>query len=267
MRFVTIRPVAVLTTVAALGLALTISGTARAQEARVELGFFDGSGRTNLSPLLDLKIETAQHTMVLVGWGLTYTSIDVSDSDDFGVGNPLVGLSYTSDLLDVGIAATIPLASVDDLGEAVNYVTASAMRGFWDAWLWLPETLTIVAPAQLRLIDNDALRLQGDAALAVAISVGDDSGSDDTEILAQLGGEAAAVLGQVELGARLAFAYIPSSNSDDDAQLSMEPFIGLRPGGSMRVRLGLLLNLDEPAGTAFDDGAVWALRASLAGEL
>jgi hypothetical protein len=266
MRTVTLNPIVLFTTIAVLTLGLS-SSSAHAQEARIELGFFDGDGVTNLSPLLDLKIETAQHTMVLLGWGLTYTSFDVGDSDDFGVGNPLVGLSYTSELLDVGIAATIPLASVDDLGEAVNYGTASAMRGFWDAWLWLPETLTIVAPAQLRLIDNDALRLQGDAALALAISVGDDSRSDDTEILAQLGGEAAAVLDQVELGGRLAFAYIPSSNSNDDAQLSLEPFVALRPGGSMRVRLGLLLNLDEPAGTAFDDGAVWALRASLAGEL
>ena len=82
--------------------------------------------------------------------------------------------------------------------------------------------------------------------------------ADDSDILLQIGGEAGLRLGMVELGARLQLVWIPTGDGDT-AQTAVEPYalFDLKPGF---VRFGLLMNLDEPLGFAFDDYGHWGVR-------
>lgn len=60
-------------------------------------------------------------------------------------------------------------------------------------------------------------------------------------------------------GLLVAFPRADAPASDDQAQLSVMPYVG-GDFGTRYVDLGLNVNLDKPLGSFFDEGAVWGLR-------
>jgi hypothetical protein len=241
---------------------------ASAQSLGAELGVFadknDQGSAFSLSPLFGLEIPVAEDWAVAARWGLVFTdwSPDVGSGDStFRVGNPFVGAVYSlmdkSIKLTVGGGIGIPLASFPSDSEvaSLSYLHATAIRGFWDLWLWRSQTLGIVFPAQLVLDELPLVIIRGDAAGGALIAVG---GDEKSGLLLQLGGEAGLDLSLIELGARLQLVWIPLDNGDN-AQTAVEPYIrlGVKPA---YVRLGLLINLDKPLGFAFDSDGYWGIR-------
>jgi hypothetical protein len=263
-------------------ICLMTTNQADAQSIGIELGIFaDGNGiptdnygnlvdgedmggsSFTLSPLLAFETPVSDDWALAAEWGFVFTdfSPDTGDGDStFRIGNPFLGAAYSlmNDDIDltIGCGIGLPLASVpdDDSVAGLAYWHASTIRGWWDFWLWRARVLGIVFPLQLILDELPLFNIRGEAAAAGLVAVND----DDSDILFQLGGEAGLRLGVAELGARLQFVWIPTSDGDN-AQTAVEPYVlfDLKPGF---VRLGLLMNLDKPLGFAFDADGYWGVR-------
>jgi hypothetical protein len=249
----------------------------------------------HLSPFIRFFYPAMDQLMISADWGFAYASFDDHDDhdeSDFRTGNPFIGAHYVKHGRDlrfrIGGGLTLPLANIPDverprhLNDALvayaTYATALAARGAWDIWLWLPETMSLVVPFRLEKGLSQSVELGVDAALAILIPIADNDG--ETEVFLQAAGDFAFLLSaNVRLGLRLQFAWLATddddrfespdytdllfndddSDGDDDFQLSFEPYVRgyLGQGGFLQARL--VINLDEPAGFAFDDDGVWGL--------
>ncbi|MEO1338181.1 MAG: hypothetical protein AAFV29_21230, partial [Myxococcota bacterium] len=92
-----------------------------------------------------------------------------------------------------GLGVALPTARPDTLGNVVALIGASAPRGLYDLWLYLPRTVSIVAPARVE-IGGRVLGAAGDGALAFYIPE-----DGDPDFGFQLGGEVFVPLGLVQL--------------------------------------------------------------------
>jgi len=242
----------------------------QAQSIEAELGFSisdnDSSSLVTLSPLFELVLPFSQDWALAAEWGFVFT--DISSDEDSGdstfcLGNPFIFGIYTiaegAIDLSIGGGVGLPVASVSegDPVDSLAYTIASGLRGNWDLWLFRADTMSIVFPLQLVLDDLPLLNLRGDAAAAFLISTSDYH-EDDVGLLLQAGGEAGLDLGLAELGLRLQVVWVPTDEGDN-AQTAVEPYLLLSPKPAF-VRIGLLMNLDEPLGFAFDENGVWGLR-------
>lgn len=223
-------------------------------------------GSYEVMPKLDVTLD----------WGVTSTSMapETGDSiDDFSMGNPYIAAHYA--LMDnAGIKATaglgigVPLASVPDatsledmddaLARLANLGTAINMRGWQAMWLYAPDTMSVVIPVKARAKFKSGLRAGGELAFAAFIPTGDDEDAD-TEMGVDLAVEASFKAGVVEPGLRLGMVYALTSDADDVTQMFAEPFVKADFGAGF-ARVGFSMNIDEPAGFAFDDEGFWGLN-------
>ena len=95
------------------------------------------------------------------------------------------------------------------------------------------------------------------------MSVGFSTGAK-TEFVVQATAEIAGQTGAFRGGLRGQLVSLPWSKGDDNTQTSVTPFIGLDTGG-FYGSLGMLINLDKPAGFSFDEGKLWGLKLALGG--
>lgn len=255
-----------------------LSGVGRAR-AQAPLGDMIGAGDTTVSAFADLAFWTGSEGPIdvtvispLVGgsvgagpielaltWGFVHTSAsgevageEVGAADETAGGNPYLSGHYVGEsgpvAYRVGLGLAPPLA-----GNVA--VLGAPLRGLWNAWLWLPDTLAVVPSVGLAIRGVPLVDIAGDLQLGVLVPTED----GDTEVIGQLGGEIAASAGLFGAGFRVQGVWLLTEDLDDAFQLSIEPRIELRAGPGV-VALRLLMNLDEPNGFAFDDGGVWALR-------
>lgn len=256
----------------------------------VDLPFYTGGDSATdviaFAPYVGGRIRAADFFEIELGLGFPYVTVKdtmTGQSDGrFSVGNPYVGATWVDTgprrELRAGIGLALPVAhvpSVDfgsppdavrDAGLAMlGYSYALGMWGLWNQWLYSTDTFSLVFPASVDAKIGRALRAGGSAALDVAFPVRDDRGARDTELFVQLDGyvgyQASDSFG---FGARLALALAPTVDTDDRAQLSLEPFVTADLDHGF-LRVGLLMNIDRPFGFAFDQGRVWALRTTIGG--
>lgn len=146
-----------------------------------------------LTPRLGGSYAPTDELVQRLDWGVAWGR-DASPGESrtqLSVGNPAVSGAYRIDfpsarlLLGAGIA--LPFAQEGD-SSADARLAAITVSGLKNYWLWLPTTLTIIAPVRWDILPTSALRLSADGALAIYIGTAD-SGQDDVGL--QLGGEAA----------------------------------------------------------------------------
>ncbi len=246
----------------------------RRGRAGLEVGFFLGEDDADdtiliVVPRVAGRYELSPRIAVSLEWGLPVAKL--GGGTRVSVGNPFLAGWYTlpvSELtVQIGAGLAMPLASIseDDALSAMAYQYALAMDGLMDAWLWAPENVGVVVPARVDHVLGSALRLGGEAAIALLIPTGEQSASPgnrlegaEVEVFLQAAAEAAYVVGIFEAGVRLQAAWLATLGGDD-FQLSVEPFVALDAGPAF-ARLRFTLNLDEPAGFSFDEQKVWGLH-------
>jgi hypothetical protein len=183
----------------------------------------------------------------------------IEDETGAAVGNLHLGANFvgTKDVLRYKVGGALQWAPwTIDPGQnfALALATGFAARSIHDGGLWLPETLSIVAPA--RVETGDQLVLGADAQVGVHIPTG--SGGD-VELSLQLDpGVGFWASETVLVGGRIPIVWVPTG-AGDNAQIAVEPYARF-DFGSAFFNTRFTLNIDDPLGFSFDDGKVWALH-------
>jgi hypothetical protein len=240
----------------------------RTSAIEAELGWYtDSQGSATLhvlAPVLSARIAAGDSMDIELDWpfGFASSSSELGDGvDEFRSGNPFLAGYYVSrqqnGYLRVGLGIAPPLASADDLDDILPLAMPTAMRGMWDAWLYVPEHLTLAVPFQIES-RSGGLLLGADTAAAVLIPTGDNEGAD-TDLSIQLAGLVGGKRDAVSGGVRLQLVWVPTSDADN-AQVAFVPFVqGDFDAGFVYLRF--LVNLDEPFGVFGDGADVWAIFA------
>jgi len=229
---------------------------------------------TVVSPLLAGRFHLIDRAELGFAWGFAHASVTVGtgaaaeEAAAFVIGNPaltggyrLEGESFT---LRLGLAIVIPVASVgmEDppvalLARQTALAVASSARGWWNRWLWLPDRLTVVVPAARIDSGSGAFLWAAETALGIEVYTGEGEGT--TDLTVQIAGEAGARLGtRVSLGGRLSLVWVITADGDN-AQTALEPFLRYE-AGALLSSLRFTVNLDRPAGFAFDRHRVWGVH-------
>ncbi|HJL04389.1 MAG TPA: hypothetical protein RMH85_25385 [Polyangiaceae bacterium LLY-WYZ-15_(1-7)] len=232
-----------------------------------------------LSSWLGARYRVLDPLELELGWGFTYAKTEVQSalgSDDdrgFRSANPWLGANWVGVLrvgapmaLRIGLGLALPAAKavdepLEDHAEVAGLLVAPGMRGAWDLWRWLPDTLGIAVSSSLVARPHPVLALRASLGLGFLAPVRQEDGEDrDLEIAAQLGVDLAVLpVEHFTIGMRLQGVIL--TVGDDQFQSALEPFVGVEVE-QVLLRLGLMINLDEPYGTGFGAGDVWALRLS-----
>ena len=240
-----------------------------------ELGFYSGTLPTGFgSSPVTVGTLTARATIrasrsfrVDVRWPVAFGSVDspTSDQDTFRLGNPFVGLFHTtpSRRLDlyVGGGLTLPLSSLpDDTDRALVALAtldrAAAMDGATALWLWRPSSMAVLLKSGLDWADDIIWGTE----VVIGPLVDIDVGSLDMLLVASgyVGFEIDDVF-QAGLKASLSFF------SGSRTQLALAPFVELTSDLYLSARL--VMNINTPAGFAFNENGVWGLFIGGGGQL
>jgi hypothetical protein len=175
--------------------------------------------------------------------------------------------------LDFGAAVSIPTRySFDGSPDvAVFAATAAASRGFYDAYRFAPQTLSVRFPVGFEARLFGLLYYRGELAPDIWISVGTapsagvqltQEHADELEVRAPFG-----LGGGVRFQAVFLLTSGLSGDGADYAQTAIEPFVGYEPSGAgFFARLGMLVALDTPLGFGFDKDKLTTVRMQAGGK-
>jgi hypothetical protein len=191
------------------------------------------------------------------------TITNEGEHDAFVIGNPTLGLHYAHELLPSlvlfgGVSGSIPVINPNEDTKLAAAAIFPA-RGYFDTHRLLLQHVPLRFRFGAEARFAKLLYLRSDLGATVAFPTGD---TGDTKLVIESGNEIELRGGNFGGGVRLQMA-MPLS-ADDQAQLAVEPFIGVEPvnKGSC-TRLGFLVALDEDLGLGFDPGKVATLRVAL----
>jgi hypothetical protein len=243
-----------------------------------ELGFAvsDIEGATGywLSPLLGGWLRVEDTIAISVDWGFVSlsTSPDPTPAGSgsvVGLGNPFVGVHsvrhHEPTELRVGVGMSVPVASLSGTDREAAwdaYYGAMAMRGMWEWWLWVPDSMTLAVPVEWDSVLDGKLEWGGSVSLAATVILDkpqrtnvflrEDPRTADLLIpFALYGGYR---FGNVALGSHLQNVFVASGKTE--LQLSVSPYLRLTLGdGHLDARF--TINVDKPMGFAFSDRGFW----------
>lgn len=259
-----------------IGLHDRAGGRDHAIELELDLSFASevGPGEATYTTLLpkvygsfgltdDLELEVAIPTVFEDYSPDDGAALGADGDSTLLLGNPYFALFYADRSLRsvarIGFGVALPVLDIDDSIDGTAAIMAFATRGFMDVWLYMPERLSLVVPAQLQARVS-AFVVGVDAAVAALIPTGDND-NQETELALQAGALFGLGLGDTTLGMRLQVGSIPTADAGDNAQASLMPFVQADLDGGAFIHGGVLVNLDDPYGVAGDnDIGLWALR-------
>lgn len=219
-------------------------------------------GSFGLSDDIELEVEIPS---VFYDYSPDNDDGNVEGDSSLLIGNPYLALFYADrsarSFARIGGGVALPLLDADAGDDISAIIAAAATRGLMDLWLYLPERLSLIMPAQVQMRASSIV-LGADGALALLIPTGDNDEAD-TEVMLQVGGLIGVALGDATLGMRVQVATMVTTDDGDGdtTQASLMPFIQADFDGGAFVHGGLLLNIDAPYGVLDDgDPDVWALR-------
>jgi hypothetical protein len=234
------------------------------QTARIwtDIGVFSRNGDWAFSPLLGAGVFA---TPALELEGVVPLSITTGTGGATIVGNIFLGASYVHESenirLKLGGGIGVPTAQTTRIDRAFALGVAAAMRGFQDGWFWLNDALPLVVTAHLET-RGGPVAFVGDAAPYVIVPIGDRSRADFAFQIAPA--VAVSASDEVALGLALPLFVVPTQQTGDKAQFSLEPFLRVATGSAF-LSLRLTMPIDEPLGFAFDTRKFWGLHLGLGG--
>lgn len=259
------RPTLLVTGVLAASLLSNAAAQASELDSHVGVDFGfntrtqNGQDLTIWAPNFEAYATFNDDFALSVDWGLT--SLDADQGTGVQALNPFIGLHLTPDTIDgvrmrVGLGVALPVAVSDRPAQMEALRSAQAIRGSWDSWLYQPETLSFALPLRLEWNVIEVLTLAAEGAVFVNLATTDDG----QELFGVQGAvEGIGHLGIFDLGLRLQ-AVRPE---EDAAQISAEPFVGLR-FGPVGVSGRLTFNVNEPDGFTVDEGRIWGAHVGAA---
>ena len=216
------------------------------------------------SPRLSAFIPLSDRFAISADLGLGVLSGIEGEDTEVNALNTFLGAHYLRSTdnvgFRVGFGVSFPTSrSDDDFSQAATILTSSP-RGLFDLWLYAPKTISLVVPARIEA--TFGVGVAADAAAVLYISEDGDSITGqslggDTAFGFQLGGEAFVPIGLFDLGARLQFASVPTSDGDL-TQVAINPFLRFE-AAIITARAGFLFFIDEPLGPSFDDSRPFGL--------
>lgn len=223
------------------------------------------------SPVLSASYFFSPSFEGRVDWGAVHSRLSGGgDSDDtFKPGNPFLSgwlkLPLGRNVVArVGGGIAIPAAYLSDdevISDVIAYSAAAGMRGWWDSWLWTPETLTLVLPGgRIEAVIGNYVVLGGDVDLGILFPV-KNTDTRNTEVTLQFGGDVAARMSVVDFGLAIHAVWL-ATRDEDNFQASLEPFVRATFDNFI-TQLRLTMNLDEPLGFSFQRGSVWGVHVGV----
>jgi hypothetical protein len=242
-------------------------------EVGLELGFYYRSDQLgtalDLSPLLSAWYAINDDLDITLDWGFAFDSYSPEQGDsasNFVLGNPFLSVRKVMQegrtRIWFGIGANVPVSSVpnedDDgyLDQVAAYLAASAMRGNWNQWLWMPEHFGIVVPLGARMVSEEHMLVGGETAFYFLIPL-DNYRADRSDFYIQLAGDLGFGWERIATGLRLQ-GVVKTTDVGDRLQSAIGPFVRYDAGGGYFTAC-FLVNLDEPAGI-FGEQDVWGLH-------
>jgi hypothetical protein len=175
--------------------------------------------------------------------------------------------------LDFGAALSIPTRySFDGSPDLLIFAaTAAASRGFYDAYRFAPQTLSIRFPIGFEARFARVLYYRGELDPDVWVPVGSTAGNADVQLSLEHADELE-VRAPFGLGGGLRFQAVflltngLSGDGADYVQTAIEPFVGYEPpGAGIFARLGMLFALDTPLGFGFEKDKLTTARMQVGG--
>jgi len=259
-----------------------------------ELTFFHYQDNTGLSPLFEARYRPTEAFRFDLQWGLSGAVLRLGGQrqSDFSSGNPYVAGYWAHDLgswpnqmtVFVGGGIAMPAASLPVLSggitpppsvetKAVGITYALAARGVRDAWLWVPDTTSVVVTGAFEsLLEKVVLETSLD--IVTMIPVRDRADVVDPFALIEWTG----VVGmqpmpEFEFGVSIATVIVTGdqrivSGTSQRAQGSADFYAEGRLGGVI-LALDFLMNVGKPLGEGIlaRGDSYWGLTFGLGAEL
>ncbi len=247
-----------------------------------ELGFLasqnEGATSTWLSPLLGGWFRISDMVAVSADWGfamLNWSALEGGGDTEFRMGNPFIAVhsvrQHGCTELRVGIGVTVPLAYLPETGLERDfaielYQGAMAMRGMWNWWLWVPDSMSVALPVSWETAASTEWIFGGEVALASTVFLEDQYAFflpiDDTLqalLMIPLMGKVGYRIDPFILSIKLQAVWIVN---DGAFQISTVPTVRLNLGMGY-VEAAFNLNLDKPYGFGSDrprSSKLWGLH-------
>jgi hypothetical protein len=218
----------------------------------------------------DLWVEAA--------WGFPHGSFTAPITPPIGgggtrLGNPYLGASYVIDArpvrLTFGLGLTFPVSrrptwdptdptDLDDLAKTLADLFAARIEGNVRPWLYLADTMSIVARGRIESVGHLLLAAELAVAPMFATSATGVYSGDTELVLVPTADIGYRLNPWLALGVRGQVAVFPTE--PDETLGSVEPFVNVERRDVGHFRLGFVLQLGGPSGTTFHREGLWALR-------
>ncbi len=241
---------------------------------------FAGYDSVTLSPMVRIAQPVGENE-VLLDWGMAshsltdYVPFDQTngagaDQSTFRLGNPymafLFGWRIPERRIRAGIGLAAPAARlrteevVESEVDNSAFFAMAGIHGGRDAWLWAPETLSVVGHFDIDFRWANGLVVGG--ALKAAELVGVDRRDGELDTFVQLDLLVGWEHPVVRPGLLVAYGNVVTSDAERDQAdfISATPEVRFRIPKAVDLVLGLTFNVDKPYGVSFaDDGSNWGL--------
>jgi len=248
-----------------------------------ELAFFSGNAleggakATLLSPLFEMRLQLAKNWLLDAAWGFAYVNLDRGENTEpgnsFRPGNPWVAFYYQGVKgqfsYRFGLGVTIPVArfpdeitTPDNVTAAAAYGLAAAVRGNTMYWLWDPHSVSVIVPMAFERRKPSGFLWGADFATGVMIKTNARNPNDRNDPVIQMGGMMGyQAVKWLRVGSRFTLVILPKGAADaspQKTQLAVEPYLRFGTEDAFGS-VGVVINLDDPWGFAFDKNQVWGL--------
>jgi len=230
-------------------------------ELALEMGVFGRDGLTGFTP--DISMRWAATPNVAVELDIPIAIVDPSEGDTVAeAGNVnFAALFRTSGdspfKVESGLRVAVGTTDIEGVEDVLTLGIGDAMYGAARVYAYIPGFASLLAPLRFEVVSRTGLFAEFDGYVGALLPTVDGLEASGLASSQFSGGIRASVV-----EARLTFGATAFFNGNgSDAQTFLEPAVRLYTSpkplgeeGAAFFETRLLMNLDEPAGFAFDDG-------------
>ena len=242
----------------------------------IDLGIFSGSlsaaGTSDvlsISPELEAWIKAGPILIeARVGIPIIKTTVGTVEETEAGGAHVFAAVHYAKrgNRVDwrAGVGLSFNTTDADRTAKGLRRLAAAVSTGVVRGQrIYMSRLKTVsIVPSFAYQYRLGQLFTQADLALGIMIGTTD---LFETELDVEMGASVGGKFGPVKAGLRLQYWWMPTEDGDN-FQLALVPFVDLEMKAWF-FGTRLVMNLDEPAGFAFDTGKIWGLHFSVGAKI